>query len=132
MAQQTIFTCGVCGFSVGAWDDGNPYIEAPDGKRFHFYHPCEDGQIEKIVSGIIGRDATHDEIQDKLQNHAGNESDYLCLDCGKISTHDRRRDKHACAACGSKKLADVNNLIGKTCPSCHKGKFDLGQPGAIS
>ena len=132
MASQTIFTCVKCGFSVEAWDDGNPYIEAPDGQRFHFYHPSADGQIEKIVSGILGHAATQVEIHEMLQNQAGNESDYLCLDCGKMSMHDPKKDKRSCANCGSKKLADVNRLGGRPCPSCKEGQFDIGRPGAIS
>ena len=53
MAAQITFRCSKCGFSVESWDDGNPYIEGPDGKRHQFYHPGEDGQTAQ--SAATGR-----------------------------------------------------------------------------
>jgi DNA-directed RNA polymerase subunit RPC12/RpoP len=85
MAEQTTFTCKKCGYQVESWSDGNPYIQGPNGKRHYYYHPCEDDQIRDIVGKILKRDPSEAEIREMLDNHSGNEADYLCLECLKIS-----------------------------------------------
>ena len=132
MASQTVFTCTHCEFTVSSWDDGNPYIEGPDGERHHFYHPGEDNQIRKIVQDILGHFPSESEVQEMLQKHSGNESDSICLACGAKTMRDYRRDKRSCPECGSTKLRVTHNLAGQPCPSCRSGCFDQGRPGAIS
>ncbi len=132
MAAQITFTCTSCGFSVESWDDGNPYIEGPDGKRHHFYHPCEDQQIRKIVSKIIAHSPDENEIEEMLRLHAGNESDYICLECLKFCKRDGLKDELRCSSCRSASIVNPSALGGQACPSCHKGAFDEGRMTSVS
>ena len=127
-----IFTCDSCSFEIASWGDGNPYIEGPDGKRHHFYHPCEDEQIARIVETILGRVPTSNEIDEMLQQHCGNESNHICLDCGSRSLRNEKEAKVPCRDCGSTSVADAYHLAKKPCTACKAGTFDVGPPGAIS
>ena len=103
MAMQTIFTCTQCGFEMEAWDEGNPYIQGPDGTRHHFYHPCADSEIASIVQEILGRELTGAEVREVLRKHSGNEPEHICLDCGVIAMMNEQEAKAPCASCGGKR-----------------------------
>jgi len=46
MAACIQFTCSSCGFSVQAWDEGNPYIQFPGLRKPHyFYHPSGERMV---------------------------------------------------------------------------------------
>lgn len=132
MAQQLIFTCGRCGFEVDAWDEGNPYVEGPDGVRHHFYHPGEDRKVVAIVTALLGRAPTGDEVQQMLREHGGNEGDFLCLECRAPSRRNEREAAGPCASCGSTRVVERWHLAGETCPACKQGTFNRGRAGAIS
>ena len=132
MAACISFTCQTCGFSVEHWDDGNPYVESPDGKRHHFHHPHGEEQLEKIVGGILGHFPSRDEIEKVLRTSSGNESTYLCTRCIKFSRRDPDRDKIICRHCGCGELVETGKLGGLPCPSCRSGVFDQGEMTAIS
>ena len=132
MAMQTVFTCERSGYEVEAWDEGDPYIEGPDHKRYHFYHPCGESEIAAIVQDILGREPSQAEIQAMLRRHSGNEPEHICLDCGVIRRMNEREAKAPCSSCGGTRVAEAYHLAGKPCPSCREGKFDRGRMGAIS
>ena len=132
MAAQLIFICPKCDFSVECWDDGNPYIEDPQGKRPFFYHPCEGYQLKEIVGEILGHAPSQDEIEEQLQKHSGNEGVFICRDCLETTQLDERKDKAVCGKCGSKRLVDTGRVKGKVCFKCKKGRFDKGRIGDIS
>ena len=132
MAACITFTCSGCGFSVDSWDDGNPYIEAPNRHRYHFYHPCESGQIKDIIAKILGHTPTQSEIDMMLEEFSGNESDYICRDCLKFTKRNEEIDELRCGSCGSANIQRTHELGGILCPSCGKAKFDEGHMTAIS
>lgn len=132
MAACITFTCQSCSFSVDNWDDGNPYVESPDGKRHYFHHPGEEEQLEKIVGGILGHFPSRDEIKMVLTTSGGNESTYLCTGCLKLSQRDPARDKITCRHCDCGDLIETGSLAGRSCPSCKSGVLDQGEMTAIS
>ena len=132
MAAAITFTCKKCGYQIESWDDGNPYIETPRGKRYHFYHPCEDSQIREIVQKILKREPTEVEISEMLQNNSGNEGDYLCLECLKLGKRDSDKDNMICRSCKSNRIIGVGTFSGQKCPKCNKGKLDKGECSGIS
>lgn len=132
MAACITSTCQSCGFSVENWDDGNPYVESPDGKRHYFYHPGEEEQLEGIMGGILGHFPSRDEINEVLKTSSGNESTYLCTGCLKLSQRDPERDEVTCQHCGCGDLVETGKLGGRPCPSCKSGKMDQGEMKAIS
>ena len=129
MAAQTTFTCMRCGFIVEAWDDGNPFVEAPDGKKHYFYHPG--GDYKAVITGILGHVPSAKDLR-MMQKHSGNDSDCICLGCGERGRRDSRKDESPCGRCGSVKVVDTNRLAGHPCPSCKEGRFDPGRMTAIS
>jgi hypothetical protein len=131
MAACYEFTCDRCGFSVEAWDDGNPYIEYPKGKRHHFYHPGEVDQIKEIARKIVGHEPTRQECDDILKKYAGNESDFICRSCLKIDQYDERKDPLVCKHCGGESIERTSDLAGKKCLKCD-GIFSEGEFTAIS
>ncbi|MCH7225088.1 hypothetical protein [Haloferula sp. A504] len=132
MASCTSYTCPSCDFTVDSWDDGNPYVQGPDGERHHFYHPGGEQELEEIVADILGHPPTANEIEQVVKERGGNESDYLCEACLEIVKRDPDRDELTCTECGSSALVDVAKLAGRRCPSCKNGTFDQGALGAIS
>ena len=93
MVMSTIYTCEACDFKVDGWDDGNPYVEHPKGKRKYFYHP-NDEDIPLLRPPVeIPEEASPEEVDDLLYYHTGNAPDHLCLKCGKISQIDPEMDK---------------------------------------
>jgi len=79
MAQQFIYTCSECGYSISAWGDGNPYFISDEGKRLFFYHPSE-SLLKEYIAKSEGRDLTGDALNEFLRNRTGNMSDMICLD----------------------------------------------------
>jgi len=132
MAQQLVFACTNCGYSVEAWDEGHPYIEGPDGRRHHFYHPGEHRQLIAIARELLGREPSRDDVDQMLRDHGGNEGDFLCLECRTFSKRNEREATEPCAKCGSTNVVDIWRLPGCTCPKCKKGTFNKGRMGAIS
>jgi len=100
MAAGFLFKCGNCGFEIEAWDDGNPYYFDENGKKVYAYHPSR--EWEKCI---------------------GNDSDYLCLSCGRKFKADPERKEVKCTRCRSKNAAETMELGGKRCPKCKKGEF---------
>ncbi|NLB54388.1 MAG: hypothetical protein GX811_01230 [Lentisphaerae bacterium] len=131
MAAGYMFTCDSCGFSLEAWDEGNPYIEFPKGKRHYFYHPSEMKVIRAVTKSIIGYEPTDEECNDALKKYAGNESDYICRSCRKETKFDPKKDIHACTHCGSTDVDDIFTIAGKRCIKCD-GTFLEGEFVAIS
>jgi hypothetical protein len=134
MASSTHFTCDGCGFFVEAWDEGNPYVRDLKGKRHYFYHPGHPKEMEEFVDSLLLlllRERIVSDREAYLMAHSGNEGEFLCMDCGKLSRIDEERDAKACRKCRGLDLVDGMELEGRTCPKCRKGIF-RGTLGAIS
>ncbi len=131
MAMSIIFTCKQCGFSLGGWDDGNPYIEHPAGKRHYFYHPGGEAILEEIAGKILGHAPSPDELEKIQATHTGNAPDHICRACVETSKIDPEKDGEVCPSCGSKEVEDLYTLGGKKCIKC-PGQFSEGKMGAIS
>ncbi|MEZ6044248.1 MAG: hypothetical protein R3C11_01410 [Planctomycetaceae bacterium] len=99
MAYGKYFVCDHCGFTIQAWDEGNPYILDIDGKKQYVYHP-DPRRYE-----AIGVDLPH-----------------LCLDCGCNHNVDQGKP-YSCIRCWSTNRVDSYLLEGHICPKCKKGKF---------
>ena len=131
MASSFVFTCDRCGYSIEAWDEGNPYIEFPAGNRHFFYHPGEMEEIRNITRKIIGREPTREDCDSALKQFSGNETDYICRTCQMESRFDPRKDPHACKHCGSSDVVAIFTLTGKKCIKC-EGTFSEGKFACIS
>ena len=131
MAQCLTFICPKCGFSLEAWDDGNPYIVDKRGVRRYFYHPSGGKVIEKVTNAINGRECTEDERLKILTERCGNAPDHICRKCGTISKLDPAKDSMVCSKCKSDQLEDTYGLTGKKCTKCD-GVFPEGVNTAIS
>lgn len=131
MAMSTIYTCDKCGFKVDAWDDGNPYVEHPKGKRKYFYHPNDEDIPLLRPLMEIPEESSPEEVDALLYYHVGNAPDHLCCSCAEISQVDPEVDKLVCQHCGSDKVIDLMKMAGKKCPKC-SGHFDQGSAGAVS
>ena len=107
MAQQFIFECDECEFSIEEWDDGNPYEIMLDGSRNYVYHP------------------------DDLSNTVGNALNYICRECGKTSCLDPDKDEIKCKFCNSINIEDILKLNNKKCIKCD-GKLTMRPTGSIS
>lgn len=101
MALGTLFVCTHCQNSILSWSDGNPYYIDEQGKKQYAYHPDHE----------------------RLARCIGNDSECLCLSCGKKFRSDSRRPKAACPKCKSKDFCGVTAIEGKTCPECKSGTF---------
>ena len=100
MAECRGFVCEHCSFSIGAWADGNPYYIDEMGKKQYAYHP-----------------------QQELELCIGNDSPYLCLDCGKQTMIDSRSPDERCGECESTNMVGLFHLGGRPCPACRIGLF---------
>lgn len=100
MAACIRFTCASCGFSIDAWDEGNPFYFDEKGKKVYVYHPSE----YRLLA--IANDEPH-----------------LCLDCGQEVKIDSRLEQKACPKCNSTRVVDTYKLGGVECPKCKKGQF---------
>jgi hypothetical protein len=85
MAMSLIFTCDQCGFSLEAWDDGNPYILNSKDERVYFYHPGGEEDMEAVVAEILGPIYTDEARAEILATRTGNASDHICLKCASNS-----------------------------------------------
>lgn len=132
MAAGTDFTCSHCGFQIESWDDGNPYLTDHEGKRHFFHHPGDYWQPREFYQQQTGRAEVREE--DYLafcQELGGNESNLICLHCGRLTRRDPGRDSMRCTGCRRHELHDTRELEGMACPKCGKGTFP-GEWGAIS
>ena len=100
MAECIRFTCDSCGFSIDAWDDGNPFYVNHEGKKVYVYHPSSDRRF------AIANDVPH-----------------LCLACGKQVKIDSRLETKACTKCRSSNVVETYRLEGVECSKCKKGHF---------
>ena len=100
MAACIRFTCTSCGFSIDAWDEGNPFYIDETGKKVYAYHPSEERSL-----------------------CIANDESFLCLDCGKQVKIDSRLEQKACPKCKSSRVIDTYQLEGVECPKCRKGHF---------
>ncbi|MDX2444866.1 MAG: hypothetical protein QNK30_13805 [Bacteroidales bacterium] len=62
MAMCLRFTCDKCGFYQEGWDEGNPYIEFPKGKRNYYYHPGNEIKIGNLYFKIDNPETSDNEI----------------------------------------------------------------------
>lgn len=131
MAECLKYTCDSCGFSLEAWDEGNPYIEYPAGNRQHFYHPEEDYEIRRIAESILSREPTSEDCERILREYAGNEPDHICYDCQTVFRLDPDKDALVCKQCGSGRNEKIYGISGKKCVKCD-GTFSEGEFLAIS
>lgn len=112
------FVCDTCGFSVEGWDDGNPYVEFPSGKRKYCYHPSMEEDMRVAAMEALEKAETRKEIKafltilPKMQMHLGNVPVCLCFDCGRITTFGSDKDKIMCAQCKSANVYDALKEIG--------------------
>ena len=102
MAECIRYQCGNCDNSVEAWSDGNPYFFDERGRKQYAYHPSAD--FAKCV---------------------GNDSDFLCLNCGEEFLDDLGQPNLQCAKCHSNAVTGTSDLNGKQCPKCKVGKFEV-------
>ncbi len=107
MAQQFIFNCNKCSFSIKDWDEGNPYEISSKGERKYIYHPSD------------------------LSFTVGNAPDYICRNCYKVSKIDKKIDKLKCNFCNSIEIERVFSLGNKKCIKCD-GVISKTITGAIS
>ena len=131
MAMSLIFTCDQCGFSLEAWDDGNPYILNSKDERVYFYHPGGEEDMEAVVAELLGPIYTDEARAEILSTRTGNASDHICLKCAKQFKHDSKRDKPGCPHCGHHKIKELFLMGEQPCPKC-PGSFSKIQSGAIS
>jgi len=122
MAISLRFVCDTCGLSVEGWDDGNPYVEYPSGKRRYCYHPSGDEDMRLVAMKALEKVETREEIKTflkrlvRLQTHMENESvsGRLCLDCGRITlitASHPDKDKTVCSQCKSANVYDTPKEI---------------------
>ena len=102
MAMGRRFTCERCGFSIEAWDEGNPYYIDKRGKKRYAYHP--DPERERCT---------------------GIESPHLCLTCGIEFPIDSNAPVNVCPKCQSAEIADTFDLESRVCPACETGTFKI-------
>lgn len=95
------YTCGNCGKTIDAWDEGNPYYLDDQGVKR--YTRC---LFSECSARLIGNDVPH-----------------LCLDCGEEFLVDTRAPVGSCPKCGSTSFSDTFRLEGRTCPYCKTGVF---------
>ncbi|MDF9833609.1 ribosomal protein S27AE [Ereboglobus sp. PH5-5] len=131
MAFSLKFSCGSCGFSISGWDEGNPYVEHPPGKRTYCYHPAREDIMREVAKQALGSSATDEMLDAFINKHSGNAPAHLCLDCGHTTLLDPGRDGMACGKCNSSNLRDTFNLTGAKCPRCG-GTFSEGAFDAVS
>ena len=125
MAACFTFVCSHCGYSIEAWDDGNPYFLSDKGRHQYFYHPGGEEQLMEYVSQSEGKDLTGAALQKFLENRTGNMTDMICLDCGRKFRRDLDKQKALCPSrrCKSANISDTCELEGKPCPTCKQGRF---------
>ena len=99
MAEGIQFVCQHCKHQIQSWSDGNPYWIDDYGKKHYAYHPNHEALARCI----------------------GNDSPYLCLNCGGEFLVDSRAPVQNCPKCESTAIADTFHLDGKPCPFCHLG-----------
>lgn len=101
MAMGITYVCGGCKHAIIAWDDGNPYYIDKTGAKQYAYHPDHDNLARCI----------------------GNNSEHVCLACGKEFMVDSRSPVRKCPKCKSPDIVDVCDLGGRRCPYCRAGVF---------
>ena len=132
MAECFQFVCSSCGFSVQAWDDGNPYIQFPGlRKRHYFYHPSGEQMVLEIGRKHFGREPNSAEVDQMHREWGGNASEHLCRECGAIRRLDPHKDRIQCSKCKSAHVVDILSISGMRCIRC-EGTFLEGTGIAVS
>ena len=108
MATVRRFVCGNCGHAVEAWSDGNPYYFDDAGAKHYAYLPNHD----------------------LLARCVGNDTPFLCLECGTDFMVDSRVPTTTCPACASAEVVSTFEFDEQRCPFCKNGKFRV-DPGFL-
>lgn len=98
MAQGKTLVCSGCKKSLHVWEDGNPYVTGPAGKKTFFHHP-----------------------DPRMGEADGNAPDCVCNACGKRGRVDEHRLPKTCRTCKVGTLVPAWELEGKPCPWCKTG-----------
>jgi hypothetical protein len=124
MSALTEYTCSHCHFRVESWSDGKHYLCGSDGRRHYYFHPCEPDAWEERFQAENHRPATtQQELLAFVDAHAGHESHFLCLHCGRQTHRDPKHDSLRCSGCRKLQLKDTNDLANESCPKCRQGTF---------
>jgi hypothetical protein len=133
MATTCDYKCKKCGFSMHPGCGGYLYIENNKGERIAFLETEQGHCIDDLLSENLSIEA----MKEKL----GYNSYCVCLDCLEQFELDlgneeenpdsdryyygaiKRRDERKCPRCKSQNVKTSMELVGKKCPSCHKGTF---------
>lgn len=99
MAEGRLLRCSLCGFSVRAWSDGNPYYRDERGRKQYAYHPDHEN-----LARCIGNDVPH-----------------ICLACGSECKVDSLKPRTKCRKCKVGLLVELTQLDGQHCPLCKQG-----------
>jgi len=130
MAARYKFACTRCDYSVGIWDEGNPYARDWRGRRWFIYHPNYFEQVVDKYARAEGRFISEEEAK-QLLNHSGNASEHVCLECGHITWIDPRCDELRCWWCDGTVVKGLA-LAGQPCPRCKQGTIENQGVDAIS
>lgn len=100
MAEAREMACSNCGQRHLAWDEGDPWVRLPNGRKRYVYHP---DPLTELREGV--------------------DMECLCLGCGRTSRRDPSRAPWRCHGCGSRGVSQIADLAGCECPHCRKGIF---------
>jgi DNA-directed RNA polymerase subunit RPC12/RpoP len=121
------FECDKCGSHLGIGLGGRVgwlYALNHAGERIACPHPGELSEIEE-VTGMSVEEAVQ-------TGRTGIVRKCICLSCSMRVELDPQRDERVCPACGSTEIKTVNELEGKTCPTCKSGIVRSYPTGMIS
>ena len=122
--------CDRCGFFLQGWDDGNPYLEYPEGERHFFWHPSGEAVISEVAEKILGHEPSDEEKDKVLRRYGGNAPDYICRECEGESRIDPNKDGLRCSHCQSASVEELYGLEGKQCLKCD-GHFGEGHMTSV-
>jgi Zn finger protein HypA/HybF involved in hydrogenase expression len=81
---------------------------------------------------IYGRQPTSQEYANAFRLYEGNESEFLCADCGNVTRIDPKRDPKVCKGRNSTSLHEVSEVVKAECPKCRSGHFNSGKSNGMS
>lgn len=94
----------------------DPLLSIPDAKWY-------DGWVKNDVTSLLDQG---------VRFVVGNESDYLCMNCGEECRRDPWRDPVVCDKCGQRKLRLKMRLLKRLCPKCKEGRLEGGEMTGVS
>ncbi len=68
----------------------------------------------------IKRELPGQALEDVINSRSGNESEYICMDCGKLFRKGKKAD---CPKCKSTQVVERMEVRGLLCPKCKQGVF---------